>query len=277
LKKVQSSSLGITMAADRKRTVSEPKGGVKAVARALELLSCFSTEQPEWGVTEIAEYLGIYKSAAHRFLITFEQAGFIERTPDRRYRLGLRAIELGNIFSFSSLLIRTAEQPLQILAEETGSIAHLIQLDGRETLEQLRKSGMSEMTLSPHPVMRRQAHATSTGKVLLAYGGDEKFQRYVGSRQVLKKYTLHTITSPDKLRLNLQSVIDDGYAIDDQESSMGVRCLGMPLRNCYGEVVAAISISNSIEKFSDRNLSGLLPHLFSAAKDISNNLKKYAH
>ncbi len=264
------------MTADQKHDASDSKGGVKSLARALELLSCFSTEQPEWGVTEIAEYLGIYKSAAHRFLITFEQAGLVERTPDRRYRLGLRVLEMGNIFGFSSLLIRTAEQPLQTLAAETGSIAHLMQLDGRETLEQLRKSGMPEMTLSPHPVMRKQAHATSTGKVLLAFGGDEKFQWYVGSRQMLKRYTPHTITSPEKLKLNLQHIIEDGHAIDDQEACLGIRCLGMPVKNYYGEVVAAISISNSSEKLDKQHLPSLLPHLFSAANHISSSLKRYA-
>lgn len=228
-------------------------------------------------MTEIAEYLGIYKSAAHRFLTTFEQAGFVERTPERRYRLGLRALELGVMFRFSSFLIQTAEQPLRTLAEETGSIAHLAQLDSRETIELLRKSGMPTMTLTAHPVIRRQAHATSTGKVLLAYGGDEKFQRFVGYRQVLNKYTRFTITSPDKLRLHMHRIVDGGYAIDDQESHLGVRCLGIPIRDCYGKVIAAVSISNTVKKLSDRNLPSLLPHLFSMAKTISYSLKKCAY
>ncbi|MGH9845365.1 MAG: IclR family transcriptional regulator [Blastocatellia bacterium] len=253
---------------EKKSPMSEPKGDVKSLARALELLGCFSTDQPEWGITEIAEYLGIYKSTAHRILITFEQAGFVERTPERRYRLGLHALELGATFRFSSLLIRIAEKPLQVLAEETGSIAHLVQLEGRETIELLRKSGMPAMSLASHPVIRRQAHATSTGKALLAYGGDDAFQRFVGSRQALNKYTRYTITSPEKFRDQMYRIVDDGYAVDDQESCLGIRCLGIPVKDCFGKVVAAISISNSVEKFSDRNLPSLIPHLFATAKTI---------
>lgn len=261
------------MPTDRKHSISEPRGAVKSTARALELLSCFSTELPEWGVSEIAEYLGIYKSAAHRFLTTFEQAGFIERTADRRYRLGIRTLELGAVFSSSNLLIRAAERPLQTLAEETGSIGHLMQLDGRETIEQLRKSGMRAMTLASHPVIRRQAHATSSGKLLLAFGSAEKFQRFVGSRKVLKRYTPHTVTNPDDLRINLQRILDDQYAIDDQESCMGVRCLAIPVRDGCGKVVAAVSISNTLEKFNDKALPSFLPSLFSMSKDISCALK----
>lgn len=255
---------------------AEPDGAVKSMTRALELLTCFSPEQPEWGVTEIAEYLGMYKSTAHRFLVTFEQAGFVERTEDRRYRLGLRALELGVMFRFNSLLIRTAEQPLRILAERTGSIAHLTQLDKRETIELLRKSGLSRMTFVSHPVLRRQAHATSTGKILLAHGSDENFQHFLGRRQVLNQYTPYTITSPDKLRSHAHEIVNAGYAVDDQESLIGVRCLGVPVRDSLGKVVAAISITNSVEKFKERNIFDFLPHLSYTARMISRDLKPHS-
>jgi len=255
----------------------EPKGDVKSLARALELLCCFSTDQPEWGVTEIAEYLGIYKSAAHRILTTFEQAGFVERTPERRYRLGLHTLELGVTFRFSNPLIRMAEKPLQVLAAETGSIAHLTLLDGRETIELLRKSGMSAMSLASRPILRKQAHATSTGKALLAYGGEEAFQQFVGYRQALNRYTRYTITSPEKLRDEMRRIVDDSYAVDDQESSVGIRCLGVPIKDYFGDVVAAISISNSVEKFSDRNLPSFIPPIFATAKAITSSLKGRAY
>src|SRR5215831_14796580 len=99
--------------------------GVQSVSKALELLCCFSSDRPEWGVTEIADYLGMYKSAVHRILATCEQYHFVVRTPDRRYRLGNRAVELGNIYRFDRRLLWKAEPVLRRLADETNSIAHL--------------------------------------------------------------------------------------------------------------------------------------------------------
>src|SRR5947207_10660870 len=101
---------------------SQSKQGVQSVSKALELLCCFSADKLEWGVTEISEYLGLCKSAAHRILTTCEQYHFVIRTPDRRYRLGSRALELGNICRFDRRLLSKAEPVLRRLAEETNSM-----------------------------------------------------------------------------------------------------------------------------------------------------------
>ena len=87
------------------KKANEVNHHVQSVSKALELLCCFSSDHPEWGVTEIADYLGMYKSAVHRILATCEQYHFVVRTPERRYRLGNRAVELGNIYRFDRRLL----------------------------------------------------------------------------------------------------------------------------------------------------------------------------
>src|SRR3954451_24244101 len=85
---------------------TEPRSqGIRAVSKALELLCCFSSDHPEWGVTEVASYLGLCKSAAYRILATCEEYHFVVRTPTHRYRLGKRALELGNIYRFDHRLL----------------------------------------------------------------------------------------------------------------------------------------------------------------------------
>ena len=171
------------------------------MTKSLELLNCFTDDHPEWGVTELGEYLGLCKSAVHRFLSSFEKAGFLERTSRHRYRLGIRCLELGMMFQINDRLIRASERGLRILAEETGSIAHLSRLDGRETVELLRFCTMRRLIHTPKVSTRREAHATAKGKVFLAYSGEEHLLKYLGPRQFLKMYTSLTIDSPDRLRL----------------------------------------------------------------------------
>lgn len=252
-----------TPAADR-----DPE--VKSLIKALDLLCCFTTEDPEWGVTELAQYLGLYKSTAHRLLSTFEKMRFVERTPDRRYRLGIRTVELGNMFRMNDQLIRASERGLRRLAEETKSITHLTKLDGRDTVELLRFSAVEGGTLSGKAAVRREAHATAKGKIFLAYN-PEFFQRFVGKRQFFKKYTFLTIETPEKLRQELAHILKQGYAVDNQESRTTMRCIAVPVY-MGGKLTAALSLSNTTENLPIEGIPQLLPRLLRLSKSISRSL-----
>jgi DNA-binding IclR family transcriptional regulator len=249
---------------------AEPQ--VQSVARALEVLCCFSSGRAEWGLTEMARHVGVSKSVAHRLLQTLEHYGFVERMPTRRYRLGARTLELGNVFRFDRRFLTRAEPFLRQLAEQTGSIAHLGQLDGREVLELARSSGPGAILFAPHPILRATAHATALGKVLLAGGGEEAFQRYVGPRIRLERFTPHTISDPRELWRQLQEVCTNGYAVSDQESRPGCRCFAVPVKDADGKTVAAVSVSSSVERFGFENLETLLQRLRSAAGAIASAL-----
>jgi DNA-binding IclR family transcriptional regulator len=243
---------------------------VKSLIKALDLLCCFTTEDPEWGVTELAQYLGLYKSTAHRLLSTFEKMRFVERTPDRRYRLGIRTVELGNMFQLNDQLIRASERGLRRLAEETKAITHLTKLDGRDTVELLRFSAVESGALSGRAAVRREAHATAKGKIFLAYS-PEFFQRFVGKRQFFKKYTFLTIDTPEKLRQELAQILKQGYAVDNQESRTTMRCLAVPVY-MGGKLTAALSLSNTTENLPIEGIPHLLPRLLRLSKSISRNL-----
>lgn len=246
--------------------------GLQSVSRALELLCCFSPDQPEWGVTEISEYLGLCKSAVHRILVTFEQHGFVTRTSARHYRLGLRALELGNVYRFDRRLLLKAEPLLRSLAEATDSVAHLAEMDGRDVLELMRSSGPRAVMFRRTPAFRMPVHATALGKVLLAAEGNEAFDRVVGRSITLRRYTPYTITKPDRLKLALAEVAANGYAVSDQECAVGCRCVAVPVRSASRKVVAALSISNTRETFSEANFPRLLGCLFSTAAAISRDV-----
>ncbi len=241
---------------------------VQVVAKALDVLCCFSSENPEWGVTELASHLGFSKSTAHRFLITLEEYGFVQRTPAHRYRIGVRTLELGNVFRFDRAFLLRAEPLLRNLAIQTNSIAHLAQLDGREALELLRSSAPGAVALSSFPIFRMPLHATALGKALLAFAGDEVFQRVVGIRKTLPRYTQHTNIDPVQLKAGLREVRELGYARSEQETRIGQVCVAVPVLGEGSGVVAAISISGTVERFRPQYYPDLLQKLFKASKEI---------
>jgi IclR family KDG regulon transcriptional repressor len=254
------------MATTVKPPVRSP--GIQSVSKALELLCCFSPDHPEWGVTEVADYLGLCKSAAHRILATCEEYHFVVRTSSRRYRLGSRALDLGNIYRFDRRMLWKAELPLRQLADQTESVAHIGELDGRDVLELLRSSGPGAVVFTPRPRLRGSAHATAMGKILLAFGGEAVFSHFVGLRRTFTQFTPHTIVAPEALKKELEVVASQGYAISDQEAVLGCRCVAVPIRSRRRNLVAALSVSNTQEKFCEREIPSLLIKLFNSAESI---------
>ncbi|HUS08666.1 MAG TPA: IclR family transcriptional regulator [Bryobacteraceae bacterium] len=246
--------------------------GIQSVSKPFELLCCFSPDDPEWGVTELAEYLGLCKSAVHRILATCEQYHVVVRTASRRYRLGTRVLEMGNTYRFHRRLLWKAEPTIRRLADETASIAHMGELDGRDVLELMRSSGPGAIMFTRTPRLRASAHTTAMGKVLLALGGEQVFHDFVGRSTTLKCMTPYTIDKPDVLRRNLQAVAEQGYALSDQESDLGCRCLAVPVRMRGREVVAALSVSNTAAKFCEREIPSVLRKLFAAAEIIGRDV-----
>jgi IclR family KDG regulon transcriptional repressor len=248
----------------------------QVVSKALDGLCSFTPDHPDWGVTELASCLGLPKSTVHRLLITLEQYRFVQRTPLRRYRIGVRTLELGNVFRYDRKFLVSAEPLLRTLAMKTQSTAHLAQLEGREVLELLRVSAPGAVTMSPFPIFRMPAHATALGKVLLAWRGEDAFQQFVGLRKVLHRCTEHTIIHPENLSSQLDAVRELGYACSDQESRKGQVCLAVPVVSEKQAVVAALSVSGSVRQFRLQDYPKILLELSSTAKRISRCLRDQA-
>src|SRR5262249_21388662 len=143
---------------------------IRAIERAVGILNAFSTEQPELGVTEIAAQLGLHKSTVHRFLVSLEAGGLVERNPrTSRYRLGLRIFELGGLVLQQMNLWDEALPFLEGLVHESGETGHLAVLDGGEAIY-IEKVEARRALRIPSAIGRGYpAHATSLGKVLLAH------------------------------------------------------------------------------------------------------------
>lgn len=220
-------------------------GTVSKAGRVLEL---FTSEQPEWGVSELARALEMPKSSAHSLLTTLAETGLLQRTDENRYKLGWRVLALSRTLLDSSDVRIHAQPAIRTLAERFGTTVHLATLDEGEVTYLDKVEGAHVGPIPVSGVGRRlYPHCSAVGKVLLAY------QPWVEAERILRRtgmprYTPHTICSIDKLRVELSVVRHQGYACDHEEILDGLICYAAPIYDANSRVEAAISVSISAEK-----------------------------
>lgn len=215
---------------------------VDAAAKALELLNVFSFRERRFSLTDLAARTGIPRATAFRLLSTLEQAGFIAKEGPE-YRLGIKCLVLGNVVAADLDVREKAHPHLVALRDATRETTHVAVLHQWQVV-------YLERVPSPQPVGFMQsragailpAYCTALGKTLLAYRPESEVAVWAGS-QSLTALTPYTNTSPKKLLEELRVVRDRGYALDEQEHEIGVRCVAAPIWNHRGEVVAAISVA----------------------------------
>jgi DNA-binding IclR family transcriptional regulator len=246
---------------------------IQAVDHALDLLEQFHGDVDELGVTELSKRLKLHKNNVFRLLATLESRGYIEQNRvTENYRLGLKTLELGQTFIKQMGLLRQSRPILEALVRdcnETTYVAilkdfHIVYLDVVETDLTVR--------VVPRVGSRLPAYATAAGKIQLAYMTDEELDHYLPGKD-LKRFTPNTLANRDELRAHLKLVAEQGYAIDNEELDIGVRCVGAPIRDYTRRIIGAVSISGPSMRFSDERMDKeLIPLVQKAGDDISAKL-----
>jgi IclR family acetate operon transcriptional repressor len=245
---------------------------IQAIERAVAILNTFSAEEPEFGVTELADRLELHKSTVHRFLVNLEVAGVVERNRHTsRYRLGLRLFELGGLVLQQMNLWDEAMPFLEGLVRDSGETGHLAVLDGGEAVY-IEKVEARRALRIPSAIGRGYpAHATSLGKVLLA-DLDPAASDALISERGLDRCASHTIIDPDLLREELARVRTLGYAVDDEEYEEGLRCIGAPIVDHTGQVVAAMGIGGPVTRVTPSRIDELAELVMAAAGSLSRRM-----
>jgi IclR family transcriptional regulator, KDG regulon repressor len=249
-----------------------PRYRIQAIERAVSILNAFSPEDPELGVTELAERLGLHKSTVHRFMVNLDAAGLVERNPRTgRYRLGLRIFELGGLVMQQMNLWDEALPFLEGLVHDTGETGHLAVLDGGEAIYIERVEARRALRVPSAIGRGYPAHATNLGKVLLADLARERVEAIVADRG-LAAYTPHTITDLPRLEAELERIRALGYAVDNEEYDEGLRCIGAPVRDHSGHVVAALGIGGPVTRITPDRVDPLAELVMTAARGLSRRL-----
>jgi IclR family KDG regulon transcriptional repressor len=245
---------------------------VQVIDRAVAILEALGTRDDDLSLFELAERLDLHKSTIHRLLMVLERHRLVERHPESgKYGLGLKLFELGSK-AFDRLGLGERARPyLERLAAETGETAHLCTLEAGEVLY-LEKVEPSRTVRVPSSVGRRNpAHCTAVGKALLAFLPPTEVDALIRDRG-LKAYTRHTLTTPALLKRELRAIRDRGYAIDDEEIEEGLRCIGAPVRDHSGRVVASMSIAGPAFRLTRAKITGAARLVTKAADALSAEL-----
>ena len=246
---------------------------LSSVAKALTLLDAFSAEKPELTLSELAKRAGAHKSSAFRLLATLEAQGFVEKDPaSHAYRLGWKLVELAGRLLARYELRELAAPLMEELAERSGEIVHLSVLD-RGEIVYLDKRGRSQpLTVSTTIGGRSPAHASAMGKALLSGLSDQDAERLLGSRR-LQRFTPTTITDRRRLTRELEEIRRQGYALDDEETFPGIRCVAAPLQDGEGRVLAAISVTAPTQRMGVRRQAEIRKWVTDTAARISARIR----
>jgi DNA-binding IclR family transcriptional regulator len=188
------------------------------------------------------------------------------------YRLGLKTLELGQTFIKQMGLLRQSKPVLEALVRECNETTYvailkdfnIIYLDAVET----------DMTVRvvPRVGSRLPAYCTAAGKIQIAHMSDEELDNYLPNKE-LKRYTPNTITDRDVLKKQLKTIAERGYAVDNEELDIGVRCVSAPIRDYTRRIIGAVSISGPSMRFPDDRIDNvLIPLVLKAGEEISTKL-----
>jgi DNA-binding IclR family transcriptional regulator len=242
------------------------------VDRVVDILEAFLWLGPQLGVSELSRALGLKKATTHRLLGSLRRRDFVAQDPiTRRYRLGIKLWELGSQATSQVAWVDRAKPFLQRLTDQTGETTHLAVLDDGEVLY-IDKVESTRSLRMPSQVGRRlPAHCTGVGKALLAHLPQVDVASIV-ARRGMAGYTKRTITDLDELHADLTEVRRRGYSVDDEEIEEALRCIGAPVRDHSGRVVAAVSIAGPAARLPTAQVERLGEVVLAGARAISTAL-----
>ena len=244
-----------------------PAALVQSVDRALSVLEILGA-RGEAGVTEIAAELGVHKSTAFRLVAVLESRGFVEQLTDRgKYRLGFGVIRLAGATAAQLDLAQEGRRVCEELAADVGETVNVAVLDGDRAVNISQVRGLATITTHNWVGRGTPLHATSSGKVLLAYA-PRSVREAVWSRG-LERYTDATVTDPDVLQQQLEEVEARGWGVTVEELEVGLNAVAAPVRGADGRVVAAVTVSGPSFRLSPASLESLAPQVVAAAEAFS--------
>jgi DNA-binding IclR family transcriptional regulator len=245
---------------------------VQVIDRAFSILDALAGNEASLSAVELGQRLKLNKTTVHRLLAVLEYNRFVERDRESgRYRLGLKLVEMGAIALSRVDLHRLARPFVEKLAAETGETAHLGILRQNEVISLVNAEGRHSLR-TPSTVGRRSpVHCTSLGKVLLAFQPKTVIDGVLRVYR-FKAYTRQTIRSVTRFRRELARVQQAGYALDDEEFEDGLTCIGAPVWDHSGKVVAAISIAGPAFRIKAARMPELIRTVIQTADGLSASL-----
>jgi len=229
-------------------------GGVQSLRRAFELLEGLADTGGEASLSELAATTGLPMPTIHRLIRTLVELGYVRQNTNRRYALGSRLIRLGE---HASKQFGTWARPhLAELVDATGETANLAVLERDEVVYVAQVPSTHSMRMFTEVGRRLLPHGTGVGKAMLSQLPPDEVRALL-RRTGMPAYTPHTHTDPEEFIAHLAEITEQGYALDESEQELGVRCIAVPLTGC--PVPAAVSVSGPEGRLTQETAERIAP------------------
>lgn len=254
----------------------KPRNLIQTIERVSVILDVLARSSRGISLGDVAAKVDLPKGTTHRILSSLMYFDFVRQDSEtRNYSLGFKLVELGNSLLEQINIRKEAEPYLTVLSQKTRETAYLAILDRTEVvyIEKIESEDDSiGLRASSKVGQRNMANSCSLGKALLAQLPDDELDAILQNMKFVQK-TANTITDPLQLKEHLRAVRARGYATDDEEAELGIRCVAAPVRNKIGLTVAAVSISGPAIRITREKLQGTLKDdVMATALEISQAL-----
>jgi len=244
----------------------------QVLERSFVILDVLANSREDLSLTDLEERLNLHKSTYYRLLRTLEHHRYAEKDQHTgKYRPGSKLLELASKATSRFDLATIGRPYLEKLSSQSGETAVFGVLNDRQVVQIAVVDGKQALRMSVTVGGKSPAHCTSLGKAILAFLPEEEVSLIV-RKDGLKPYTPNTITRRSKLMAELAQIRDRGFAIDDQELEIGLKCIGSVVRDQSGGVVGALSIAGSAMRLDRKQVSLLAPIVARSASEFSMNL-----
>lgn len=247
--------------------------GVPSVVRAVRILEAVGNAVRPPTLGELARTLGIPKSTAHDLCTTLVQERLLVRSPEGRFRLGVRVLELYRAYDAASDLSAAFAEVCDELLPRHEETLVLSVLDGREVVYVACRNGTQPIAVNYRIGLRLPAHCTATGKAILSALPEERVRQLFGSG-ALPRPTRHSVGSLEELLRELEATRRRGYSVDDEETVEGMCCVGAAVRG-RGDVRAGVAFSTVKARVTPARLEELARQVTGLAQRLSERLGAY--
>lgn len=245
---------------------------VQSVDRALSILELLSDYDEGLRIIDISEKVNLHKSTVHRLLKTLMHKGFVEQDLiTNKYKISLKLYELGSKRTESLDILKVSKPYTKALMQSFNEVVHLVIRDGNDIVYIDKVEANNTIRMASNIGKRSPLYCTAVGKAILAYTDEKEVER-VWRNSNIKKLTKNTIIDFKVFKEELKKVRELGYAVDDEENEIGVRCVGAPIFDYNGEVAGAISISGPTIRVTRDQVERIGSEIKKYAKLISREL-----
>lgn len=244
---------------------------VPAIEKAMTVLEQLAASQNGLALAELTRELNLPKSSTYGILLTLERLGYLHRNESTgRYMFGLKILSLANMAMYGLNLRKISSPHITELMRTTKLTVHMSIREQNEAVIIDKAESLYTPKVETWVGKRMGIHCTAAGKALISDWTDELIDRLF--RFGLPRYNDNTIISPSKLKKELEQVRAKGYSVDAEEETIGSRCIGAPIRDQTGNVIAAVSVAGYKQQIHHATFQDLIGHVKAAAASISKEM-----